>query len=148
MTGGDIDFTYALFVLDGLNETDQAIALGQLIEFNSDGWDIASAKATGASGPFGVALDVIPVTSGQIQLRVLVRGVVEILKVSGALSQGQGVMPTSTAGSVGAWAIPSVSGTPSDAEIEAAITAAIEKTGMVVEDAASGDAAVKTLFGG
>lgn len=150
MAGGDVKWTYGLFAIKALSKTNTAITKGDVVYFDTDGWAPAVQGAgPGATGSYGVMISatVAAVAGVQSDITVLLRGEVEINKITGALSQGEPVGLSATSGSVGSWSIADVGASPSQTSINDAITDATEKVGTVLEDAASGDATVKTLVG-
>jgi len=141
---GDIIRTVPFVVIKGVTKTNTAIEKGQLLAFDTDGWAPANNSHT---GPFGVALNDQSAEAGvQKEAHVMLHGQVRIQKVTGAISQGQGIMPSATDGKVTVWTIADVGSAPDQTSINAAILDSVQKAGTCVEDAASGDDFVEAII--
>ncbi len=139
MGAGDVNFTSGLFAIDVLSQTNVAVNRGDVVQFNTDGWAQA-VIATGVGKPFGIwiSASVTATAATQKAGTVLLRGVAEVTKVTGALDQGDGVMITATDGEVGILVSAGASYTADEA---------MGFVGTVVVAALSGDATVKALLG-
>lgn len=133
MAAGDIVKTHAFSVEQVDVDTDEDTVAGEIInDIGGAGFEQADA---GTQGAFMVALEahdysVVETAGGEHKIKALFSGVVEVLKVTGALSKGRFVqISTVTAGSVMAW--------------NEVITDVYAIVGIVNKDAASGDATVQ-----
>lgn len=133
MAAGDIVKTHAFSVEQVDIDTDEDIAVGEIInDVGGAGFEQADA---GTQGAFMVAIETrvyaTDTAAGTAHtMKALFSGVVEVLKVTGALSKGRLVqISTVTAGSVMAW--------------NEVITDVYAIVGIVNKDAASGDATVQ-----
>lgn len=126
---------------------------GQVLYFDTDGYApatqaIVDADLTKAWKPVAVVdKDVAAPTAGQATAAVAVEGIVEVLKLSGALTKGQKVGITTTAGQVGALAKPDAPATYAEATAQAEFNKLFYYVGVVHEDAASGASTVKIRLG-
>lgn len=132
MAAGDIIKTHAISVEQVDIDTDEDIVAGEVINDIDAGFEQADA---GAKGPFAVAIETrvyaTDTAAGKAhEMKALFSGIVEALKVTGALTKGRYVqIAEATPGSVEAW--------------NEEITDVYAIVGIVNKDAASGDATVQ-----
>ena len=132
---GDIIRGHPFLVIKGLSKTDETIALGDVVAYDTDGWAQCTASLY---GPFGMAMNATT-GSGQQEVSVLIQGACRVLKITGtAIPQGTGVMPSATSGAVTLWAVADAGATPDQASINASILDACQCIGTCLEDVASG----------
>ena len=133
MTKGDIMTETGLVVIKGKSKTNTAIAKGDVVVLDTDGW---AGVTSGTPGPFGVCLDDVAAVAGtQFDIRVAIRGRFEVTKPAGALIQGQPVKGDST----GAVELAVLTGMAPD-ELMLVV-------GTVIDDAANADTTVVIELG-
>lgn len=133
MAAGDIIKTHAFSVEQVDVDADEDIVAGEVInDVGGTGFEQADA---GGKGPFMIATEahdysVVEAAGGEHKTTALFSGVIDVLKVTGALSKGKNVqISAATPGSVEAW--------------NEEITDVYAIVGIVNKDAASGDATVQ-----
>jgi len=126
MAAGDIKYIYSVFIKDATNKTNTAVAVGEVVKYDTDGYAPA---VSGNTGPFAVALDAASAT-GQSTIRVLRKGVVEVGKDTGTLLENT-------------YVVPGASG-----KVKARTNEGFDEVvGVVYESAASNDATVTIILG-
>lgn len=133
MAAGDIIKTHAISIEKVDIDADEDWAIGEVINDLGSGTGFEQADEAG-KGPFMVALETrvyaTDTAAGKAHTaKALFSGIVEVLKVTGALTKGKFVQVSATAGSVMAW--------------NEEITDVYAIVGIVNKDAASGDATVQ-----
>ena len=133
MAAGDIVKTHAFSVEKVDIDTDEDIAAGEVInDVGGAGFEQADAAN---KGPFMIALEArvyaTDTAAGKAHtMNALFSGIIDVLKVTGALAKGKNVqIDSATPGSVMAW--------------NEVITDVYAIVGIVNKDAASGDATVQ-----
>jgi hypothetical protein len=153
MATGDVVKTYRFRKETLPSKTGGGDTKGDLLAYDTDGYAPATQtiiKAT-RSTPFKMYVateTVVAVPATQSDLPALAEGAIGISKVSGALSKGQVVGASATAGKVGAWTAPDISAIIAAycaTTIQAQLDKLLYAIGEVLEDAASGDAFVNTI---
>jgi hypothetical protein len=112
--------TYDIYVEKFSAKSATAVAEGQLVHYDTDGWAPADVNATNACG---VAQDTVTAAATDRDLRVLLRGVVKVTS-SGAITEGDYVKPSATAGQI-------QSALDSDDEIIGTATETVTPSGTV-----------------
>ena len=148
MAAGDIIREFGMGRIKVKLKTTTGCTKGQLLYYDTDGYAPATQAIVNASltadYKFLVALETVTApASGQSEVHALAEGVVEILKVTGAIVQGQFVGATTTAGQVGALAKPDAPASYAEATAQAEFDKLQYAAGYAVAAAASGDATVK-----
>lgn len=156
MAAGDVIKTFRFRKETLKSKTGGGDTKGDLLAYDTDGFAPATQtiiKAT-RSTPFKkyVATETVTaVPATQSDLPALAEGVIGISKVSGALSKGQIVGASATAGKVEAWAAPDISAIIAAycaTTIQAQLDKLLYAVGEVLSDAASNDTFVDTVFSG
>ena len=144
MAKGDIMNTGDLVVEEGLCKTDVALVVGDVVVFDTDGWVQAG---TTSMAPYGVNLTAVTVSSGQVPVRIVRRGVVIVAKDnSNALVIGQRVKPIA-AGEVDLWVVPDWPASFNEAQCQAEVDKLVQIVGVEVESVASGVLFIKIRMG-
>lgn len=159
MAAGDVVKTFRFRKETIASKTNTTVTKGDLLAYDTDGFAPATQtilKADRATPfkKFVATATVAAVVDTQNALDVLAEGVIGISKVSGALDKGQLVGATATAGKVGAWAPPLVSGSGGGTggvycavTLQAQLDTLLYVVGEVQSDAANSDAFVNTVLG-
>lgn len=153
MAAGDVKKTFRFRKETVKSKTNTAVTKGDILIYDTDGHApgtqaLARASTSKRFKKCVATESVAAVTATQTDLPVLVEGIIDIRKVSGALEKMQIVGLTTTAGRVGAWT-PPVLGVA--AWCATTVQLELEKLGYAVGEvlnaAASGDDAVTTILG-
>lgn len=154
MAAGDI-LKEALMVVDAVTvKANEDIEIGEVIY--NDGNGFLAAPNTVDEETFYIALETHDYSAeSEHIIKALLMGCVEVQKVTGAIKKGQKVMISSTDGAVTVYTGPDAPtggvSTYYTTTIESGVQTALDASALLVgtcyEDAASGDATVKTWVG-
>ena len=147
MAAGDILKEEGLVVEEFTVKANEDIEEGEIIY--NDGNGVLAAPNT-VTGPFFMALqdhDYSAETTHKI--RAVVKGAVEVQKVSGSGGgkKGQGVMVSATAGEVTLYVDPDAPAAYVEADVQAALNRTLQRLGTLLEDAANADTTAKIWLG-
>jgi hypothetical protein len=84
---------FPYLIVKGLTKTGVTVTKGQVVIFDTDGWNVCGDAGV---GPHGVAMNAAT-GAGQVELRVMLRGCVIIAKANEIQLQGQSVKWNATA---------------------------------------------------
>lgn len=141
---GDIIKTADMVIDEGLCKTDVALVIGDVVAFDTDGW--AQAGAT-SKGPFGVNLTTVAVSSGQVAIRVLRRGVVVINKDNSSDIYIGNRVKNIAAGEVDIYVSPDWPSTFDEAGCQAEIDLLEMIVGVAVEDVVAATLLIRIRLG-
>ena len=145
MTKGDVMKTGELVADEQLSKTNTALAVGDIVAFDTDGW--APITAT-VKGPYGVNLTAVTAAGGiQYPIAVVRRGLVEVGKVTGNdIVQGQRVA-AAAGGEVDLWVSPDWPAAFNEAQCQAEIDKLELIVGVAYEDILSAGTSIIIRLG-